>query len=322
MNLDNIFANFFNNQASKEELDQLETWKAESDENIEALNEMEHIWKLTDQMKEYKSFNKSKAFMKVNSKIVDVELAKEPKKSSSILRYLMPMAASLLLITAIVWGVQNFMGGEKRVTEYYSDVTVSDIKLEDHSSLSLDKDASVTLISDFENSREVKVNGRVFFDVSKDKERPFKVHTPQGIVTVLGTQFVVSSNDTETQVLLKEGEVRFDHNGKSIQLLPGNGLRSNAKGLTKFSFSPTNIDSWRTNTLSFENTQVNQLFNSLSQHFDLKLELSNHSIQTDCSLSSTFRNLSIEEILNEIKLIFDIKYTLKDGRLVIHSLSC
>jgi len=322
MNLDNIFANFFNNQASKEELDQLETWKAESDENIEALNEMEHIWKLTDQMKEYKSFNKSKAFMKVNSKIVDVELAKEPKKSSSILRYLMPIAASLLLITAIVWGVQNFMGGEKRVTEYYSDVTVSDIKLEDHSSLSLDKDASVTLISDFENSREVKVNGRVFFDVSKDKERPFKVHTPQGIVTVLGTQFVVSSNDTETQVLLKEGEVRFDHNGKSIQLLPGNGLRSNAKGLTKFSFSPTNIDSWRTNTLSFENTQVNQLFNSLSQHFDLKLELSNHSIQTDCSLSSTFRNLSIEEILNEIKLIFDIKYTLKDGRLVIHSLSC
>ncbi len=322
MNLDNIFANFFNNTASKEELENLERWKAESDENIKALKEMENIWKLSDDMKEYKSFNTSKALMKVNSKIVDQELAKETQKPKSIIRYLMPLAASLVLIAAVVWGVQNFQSGEARITQYVAEQEVKNITLEDNSIITLDKEAKINLVSSFENTRDVEVEGRVYFDVSKDKMRPFKIITENGTISVLGTQFVVESDLNSTIVYLKEGEVSFTHNSRVVQLLPGDAVRSDDQGITKFKVLITNIDSWRSNTLSFEKTKVSDLFQTLSKHFDLELDIKNKGFQFDCSISSTYNNMGIKEILDELKLVFDIKYTLKNGRLTIHTLSC
>lgn len=58
--------------------------------------------------------------------------------------------------------------------------------------------------------REVDLDGRGFFAVAKQNGRPFRVQTPAGAVTVLGTRFDVESRDRDLRMIVVEGAVSVD----------------------------------------------------------------------------------------------------------------
>jgi len=49
--------------------------------------------------------------------------------------------------------------------------------------------------------------GTALFDVAKDVNRQFSVHTPHGVMRALGTKFSVTVGDGRTEVVVKEGRV-------------------------------------------------------------------------------------------------------------------
>lgn len=59
------------------------------------------------------------------------------------------------------------------------------------------------------NKREVYLTGEALFEVAKDTLHPFIVHTPYGIVEVVGTRFNVNTYEkNQTTVTLEEGAVK------------------------------------------------------------------------------------------------------------------
>ena len=58
-----------------------------------------------------------------------------------------------------------------------------------------------------ETARLVYMNGEVFYDVKKDAEHPFVVHTASMAVRALGTSFTVSNRHSGSRVQLKTGKV-------------------------------------------------------------------------------------------------------------------
>ena len=58
-----------------------------------------------------------------------------------------------------------------------------------------------------ETARLVYMEGEVFYDVKKDAEHPFIVHTASMAVRALGTSFTVSDQNRGSRVLLKTGKV-------------------------------------------------------------------------------------------------------------------
>ncbi|MFP3637131.1 FecR family protein, partial [Bacillus sp. SIMBA_033] len=62
------------------------------------------------------------------------------------------------------------------------------------------------------NSREVTITGEAYFEVSKNKNKPFRVKTADQTVEVLGTHFNVNSYSDEpaTVTTLAEGSVRVN----------------------------------------------------------------------------------------------------------------
>ncbi|MGV3767458.1 MAG: FecR family protein [Chitinophagaceae bacterium] len=58
-----------------------------------------------------------------------------------------------------------------------------------------------------ETARLVYMDGEVFYDVKKDAEHPFIVHTASMAVRALGTSFTVSDQNHGSRVLLKTGKV-------------------------------------------------------------------------------------------------------------------
>ena len=68
-------------------------------------------------------------------------------------------------------------------------------------------------------TRDVELKGQAFFDVAKDRERPFTVHTKNMDVTALGTAFEVFNYDSESKLetILLNGKVKIGLGGPNVK---------------------------------------------------------------------------------------------------------
>ncbi len=99
------------------------------------------------------------------------------------------------------------------------------VKLQDGSLVWLNSGSSLGFPVSFNNrGRNVKLSGEAYFEVAKDKKRPFKVNVNgTSEVEVLGTHFNISAYQDEPKVstTLLEGAVKV-HRGKLSQIIsPG-----------------------------------------------------------------------------------------------------
>lgn len=91
---------------------------------------------------------------------------------------------------------------------------MADVILEDGSHLALNTNSKIRV--DLQNDRRVVYleRGEVYFDVSKDKNRPFFVETKGGLVRVLGTKFNIRQRGNTSDVTVVEGAVGVIDYGK------------------------------------------------------------------------------------------------------------
>lgn len=99
------------------------------------------------------------------------------------------------------------------------------VVLPDQTKIWLNSASTLTYHTNFnkENSREVQLAGEAYFEVSKDKVRPFSVITSNQQIKVLGTHFNVSSyaDDQEEITTLLEGSIRMTAGNSAKILVPG-----------------------------------------------------------------------------------------------------
>jgi ferric-dicitrate binding protein FerR (iron transport regulator) len=71
-------------------------------------------------------------------------------------------------------------------------------------------------------SRDVELDGQAFFEVAKDRELPFRVHTGNVVTRVLGTAFNVRgySGEPRVQVVVASGRVSVSPAGSAQVSLP------------------------------------------------------------------------------------------------------
>lgn len=68
--------------------------------------------------------------------------------------------------------------------------------------------------------RPVKFEGKAFFNIAKDRSRPFRIDAHGFKVQVLGTRFFLDQKSADQSVVLKEGKVKIERRGKITFLLP------------------------------------------------------------------------------------------------------
>ncbi len=97
--------------------------------------------------------------------------------------------------------------------------------LEDGSVMYISELSSVQYPKHFEtDKREVNLQGEAFFEISKNKDRPFFIDTELATIEVLGTAFNIDSKSSSYFSLsVKHGEVRvtMKENGRSVHVKAG-----------------------------------------------------------------------------------------------------
>jgi ferric-dicitrate binding protein FerR (iron transport regulator) len=208
----------------------------------------------------------------------------------------------------------------------------SKIRLPDGTSVWLNADSHISYDEKFDrNFREVQLAGEAYFDVVKDKTRPFIIHTSTIDIKVLGTAFNVRSypNEQTTETALIRGRVEIMlHNNpdKKIILkpneklvvnnnitdispsLPGNLKQKDDETMMTLSkIHINNKDSiiaetkWIRDRLEFDGTPFGNIVTELERLYNVGFVVKNDALKK-MRFTGSFENKSLAEIMEALHL--------------------
>ena len=208
-------------------------------------------------------------------------------------------ATAATVLIASFLGIFWFTNLDNTLLIAQSGNTVELVTLADGSEVS----TSLFQIELSDKKRAYKLEGEAFFVVTNDVNKPFSVASANGIVTVLGTQFNVSTWGNQTNVFLEEGSVRLDDlNKNSLILKPGekatiaNNLLGNATEADVEEFKD-----WLNNMIVLKGTPISQVIIEIEHHYQASIDISAMDNESEFitgtipldQLSVTLRDLGI-----------------------------
>ncbi|NQX39129.1 FecR protein [Pedobacter steynii] len=163
--------------------------------------------------------------------------------------------------------------------------------------------------------RRVYLTGEAYFEVSKDKLRPFRVVSEQQVVTVYGTHFNINSYGDEAAVktTLLEGSV--DVNGT---LLKPNQQAVLAGG--KINVIPVrveNVVAWKNGYFRFSSESLESIMRKVSRWYDVEVEFQNPSLKNVEFGGVVTRYTTISKVLEMLELTEEASFELKGKTIIV-----
>jgi ferric-dicitrate binding protein FerR (iron transport regulator) len=164
-------------------------------------------------------------------------------------------------------------------------------------------------------AREVEVKGQAYFEVARDKSRPFRVRAGDAEVEVLGTHFDIMAYPGESELLttLVEGSVRFRSPGGDARLRPGQ--QSSVRGLqaprVRDDVDIERVMAWRDGIIEFRGDDIGSVCRTLSRAFDVNLAY-------DEAIRERFharfpRETGLETVLKVLEMTGKVRFETGDG---------
>ncbi|WCT14498.1 FecR family protein [Mucilaginibacter jinjuensis] len=197
------------------------------------------------------------------------------------------------------------------------------INLPDSSVVWLNAASTIQVPVEFKGHlREIKlIEGEAFFDVKRNLQHPFVVHTGKLNVQVLGTSFNVRSYQklSNIQVSVATGKVGVVKGGKCLaMLLPGQQL-SYATITGQYHEQAVNANdaqSWKTGYTTLSQANFQELAVVINNIFGLSLKAGNEHVNSYLFSMRIQHNLPADQILKVISQIHNTHFR-KEGKDVI-----
>jgi ferric-dicitrate binding protein FerR (iron transport regulator) len=230
----------------------------------------------------------------------------------------------------------------------------SKVVLPDGSQVWVNSGSKLSYASNFDGKiREVYLNGEAYFEVAKNPQKPFIVHTSGIDIKVLGTEFNVKAFDVEPTIeaTLIRGSIEVlkkdDATAGSVLLKPHEKLVFQ-KLLEKNYYSKTSLDkqivkaapadlksliiikpislnipdsdiketAWLKNKFVFEDETLANLAVRLERWYNIKINIQDQNLSA-YRVSGSFVDETAEQALNELKLLIPFNYKIKNNEFFI-----
>lgn len=149
------------------------------------------------------------------------------------------------------------------------------VLLPDGSKVWLNASSSIRFPSVFPAaSRAVDITGEAFFEVAKDKRRPFTVRFNGSAVQVLGTSFNIMAYPEEkvSRTTLVEGAVSIRNQYQQARLIPGQEAAVLPGGRIRTAFKPVEeAVAWKDGLFFFKKAGIQDVMRQLSRWYDVEI---------------------------------------------------
>lgn len=321
--------NYLNGFSSEKEKLQVEEWVSLSDSNKKEFEKLKRIYELSALDVESYSPDVDIAWSAVSDELFSdqtIQLkTKEEKPRSFQLGVFYRIAAVLVLTIGIAYFLVN-KGAEESFDMAYKTKPgeLKELVLADGTKISLNENTTFKYSEQFgEGNRKVYLEGEAFFNVAKDKDRPFVIESPAAFTRVLGTSFNLRTNSKKSRVDVYSGKVEFGSlSGDSNQVVITKGQSAAFKnGSTSIIKTiNANANSWKTGQLIFEGAPMTKVVAALKKVYKVEINLDKNI--SNCTITSTFENDSLKEILEVIETIAQIKNTKKNDVIYMSGPGC
>jgi transmembrane sensor len=178
------------------------------------------------------------------------------------------------------------------------------------------------------DTRKVAVSGEVFFEVAKNKDKPFYVSVGDVEIKVLGTQFNVMAYPDEENIetTLVEGSVRLmgrglDGNRTQFDLKPGHKADFNRANKTvEINTVDTDIyTAWRDGKFVFESENLDDIMRKMERWYNVKVFFENQDVKNLHFSARLSRYGNIEDVLYKMEQTTRVKFIIKDNHVIVKS---
>jgi Fe2+-dicitrate sensor, membrane component len=349
----NLLGKKLANDASEDELFELEKLMRVHPELLYAAQHIEDLWKMRDLDKTDES---EEAFIAHFRKIrniwpVPVEgVESSPTNQRSTRWYFFKtkhiaiFAISLtVILSTILW--LNKKETQSRGKTEYSEISTkpgsrSKLVLPDGSVVWLNAGSKITYGSSFGTlNRNIQLTGEAFFDVKKSTI-PFIIHTGNVQIKVLGTAFNVKAYPTEQSIITSlirgrvevsmdkrpETKIILNPNEKLVLMNETSEHASQDKivtdpivairPLTHTKDSIILETSWKDNKLIFENEAFEDLAREMERWFGVSITFANQDLKK-ARFTGVFEKETIEEAFDALQISTEFHYQSKNNSIII-----
>ncbi|TCD28673.1 DUF4974 domain-containing protein [Pedobacter psychrodurus] len=320
-----LITRYLQKETTTEENEVLADWITDSADHEQTFEEIKLTWQHTAQAKnEESTIALTRLKDRINHQADNIAKIKKltPFKWNLV-------AASIAVIGLLLVSLIYFLRSNNSVSVTYNLLKtrageIKNITLIDGTKVSVGPKSILRYPSAFNSAfRNVSLDGKAYFEVSKNTHQPFRVNTADLSVKVLGTHFNVnaSKNQILTTVSLLEGKVEVNlnsDNDDAYLLKPGQELTFNRANQRVFQH---NVDSltalgWMTKTLNLSNDKLSDAAVNIENMYGVKLIFADQPT-ADTRIYAQFKGDSIEDVLTIICASGNLEYRKQGNKIYI-----
>lgn len=164
---------------------------------------------------------------------------------------------------------------------------------------------------------KVSITGEAYFEVVKDKQKPFLVQSRDQIIEVVGTHFNVNAYSDEDKVAttLLEGMVKVWAGKGSTIIQPGEQLQVKTSAIRLVEVEADDAVSWKNGLFHFRESDIETVMRQFSRWYDVKVIYQGEVPRVSIT-GKVYRNTDLSKAL-EILTILNIHYRIKDRTITI-----
>lgn len=318
-----LIAKYLADEVNGAEKETVMSWILENEEEFERIVQS---WEHTEKALKSPSIDVDMAWQKVQTQITNS--SNSSKSARPLWVHPWRIAAAILLLFILGWTILNFFSpdifSQTQIAQTYADTT--SVQLIDGSEIALNSETKLKYPKKFsDKTREVHLSGEAFFEIARDEEKPFVVHTEGIRIQVLGTSFNVDAKDSSDSIFVtvKTGlvEVSVQNNRQEFQvdtIRAGEQIAYSRLTQRLSGPSHSNVDflEWKTGELDFDHKTMNEVAVELAKRYKVKIVV-DPNIQ-NCPVAT-----SLDPKLYDIKQALEVfqkllKYQIEIGQEVYH----
>ena len=168
------------------------------------------------------------------------------------------------------------------------------------------------------DERRVKLAGEAYFEVAKNKAKPFRVEVDRVEVVVLGTSFNIHAYDEAVKTTLVEGAVKLNVAGKAYSLSPGFEANVDQGGVKIVKSDVYEQIAWKDGRFVFREKRLEEVMSILSRWYDFEIFYQNAAVKDLHFTGNIPRHATINEVLKFLERTHLVHFSVV-GRMVIVS---
>lgn len=195
------------------------------------------------------------------------------------------------------------------------------IILQDGTKVWLNASSSLRFPTSFSGkSREVEITGEAYFEVAKNKDKPFFVRSSGQTIEVLGTHFNVNAYRDESSIktTLLEGSVKVSVSSNDIIITPGQQsvVNRSSSTLTIRKADIKSAVSWKEGYFQFDNESIESIMRKVSRWYDVDIYYAKGYTQQGF-VGSISRFEDVSKVLKMLELTETVHFKIEGRRITV-----